>query len=84
MSLRDSFNSNKNFRVYRNITSLEDCVSCDWKRYCGAGCPGSHVMKGDGLVGKDNYCQYTREMFEYVVKKLPSLKQKGLIKKIIK
>ncbi len=83
-SLRESLNSERNFRTYRNIDSLEDCVSCDWKIFCGSGCPGSSVLAGKGIASKDYYCEYTKEMLDYVVSKILILHEHGFLKKVLR
>lgn len=82
-SIQEAISSNKNFRNYRDISSLEDCVSCDWKTFCGSGCPGSSVIEGKGIVAKDIYCEYNKSMFDYVVSKLPKLYERSLVRKVL-
>lgn len=82
-AIQEAIESESNFRNHRVFSSLEDCQPCDWKTYCGAGCPGASVMAGEGLVSKDPYCEHTKAMFEYVVRKIPKLHEKGLISKIL-
>ena len=40
MSLDEASESKNNFRNYRNVENIEECGICDWKRFCGRGCPG--------------------------------------------
>lgn len=82
-SISEGIESPANFRNYRNFDSLEDCISCDWKTYCGSGCPGSSVMAEKGILSKDPYCEHTKAMFEYTVSKIPELHRRGLIRKIL-
>ena len=82
-SLAESFNSPLNFRVSRTTDNVEECSSCDWEKFCGAGCPGSSVLEGKGIVNKNYYCDYNKNMFEYLVKKLPLIHEKKILDKIL-
>lgn len=82
-SIEEGIESPNNFRNYRNFDSLEECSPCDWKKYCGSGCPGSSVMTDKGILTKDPYCEHTKAMLEYSIKKIPKLHARGLIKKIL-
>jgi uncharacterized protein len=82
-SLIESLNSRKNFRITRTTKKIEECSSCDWERFCGAGCPGSSVLEGKGIANKSYYCEYNKNMFEYVAKKLPLFHEKRILDKIL-
>lgn len=82
-TIQEGIDSPANFRNFRNFDSLEDCVSCDWKTYCGSGCPGSSVVAGNGILAKDPYCEHTKAMLEYTVSKIPELHRLGLIGKVL-
>jgi len=82
-SLEESFNSKKNFRVYRNIETIEECSECDWKRFCGGGCAGISVLEGRGITSKSYYCDYFKKIFSYVAGIIPVLHEKRLIKTIL-
>ena len=81
--LMDAINSHKNMRHYRDIGSLEDCLECNWKLFCGAGCPGSSVISGRGLVQRDPYCQFNKDMLEYAVSKLPVIYNNGILRDVL-
>lgn len=83
MSLKEAANHPKNFRVYRDISKVEECVDCDWTMYCGDGCPGGQVMNTGKLTGKNHYCEYNKGMLTYMAKKLPALVERGLVEKIL-
>jgi len=68
-SLSDVINSNKNFRKYRNVDNIVQCDNCNWKRFCGGGCPGSLIAAGRGLENESFYCNYNKELFKYMAKK---------------
>lgn len=82
-SIQEGLESSLNFRNYRDFSSLGECAPCDWKSYCGAGCPGSSVVSEGGILARDSYCEYTKAMFEYVVSKIPILYQQGLVQKVL-
>tara|TARA_Y100000310_G_scaffold149036_1_gene148351 strand:+ start:4659 stop:5909 length:1251 start_codon:yes stop_codon:yes gene_type:complete len=82
-TIQDGITSPANFRLYRDIGELEDCVVCDWKTFCGSGCPGSSVIAGEGILGKDSYCEHTKAMLEYTVSKIPELHDKKLVSKML-
>jgi len=69
--LKDCLNSCKNFRVYRDISMLEDCSYCDWRAFCGGGCPGMSTIEGKGISAKSSYCNYFKNIFEYAAKIIP-------------
>lgn len=82
-SIQEGVESKANFRNYRGLGSLEDCVPCDWKTYCGSGCPGASVMTGEGVLAKDPYCEHTKAMLEYTIAQIPKLYERGLIGKVL-
>ncbi|MCK5149583.1 radical SAM protein [Candidatus Pacearchaeota archaeon] len=84
MSLKEALISEKNMRCFRNVNEIPTCGdACNWKRFCGGGCPGSNVSSDRGLNENSHYCQYNKKMFEYIAKKIPLLHTKGLIGKLI-
>lgn len=82
-SLSETFNSPFNFRVRRATSGIEECVSCDWEKFCGAGCPGASVLEGKSIASKSYYCDYNKNMFEYFAKKLPLIHEKRILDKIL-
>ena len=78
-SLDDLASKNTNFRNYRKIEDIKKCSECDWKVFCGGGCPGS----APDLASKGEYCKYNQVMLTYVTKKIPLIHEKKLIKKIL-
>jgi uncharacterized protein len=83
MSLVEALNHPKNFRVYRDISDVEECMDCDWTMYCGNDCPGGQVMGNGKLTGKDSYCEYNKGMLNFMAGKLPVLVENGLVEKIL-
>ncbi len=83
-SLRESFNSTNNFRVFRSLERIDECYNnCDWVRFCGAGCPGGSVVGEKGIASKSIYCDYYKELFGYVAGKIPFLHETGLLGKML-
>ena len=82
-SLNDAINSPKNMRVSRNLNGLESCIKCDWKMFCGSGCPGGSMKNGKGISAKNPYCYYSKKILEYTAKKIPFLHENRLIGKIL-
>lgn len=83
MSLKESFNHSNNFRVYRDINDVKECSVCDWKTFCGEGCPGGSVKEGNGIKGKNYYCDYTKKILPHIAEKIPFLHENHLIGKLI-
>ncbi len=83
MSLKDSMNSKKNFRVYRDVGNIEECNVCNWKRFCGGGCPGGSISIGRGLEVKSLNCEYNHAMLDYVAKKIPLIHSERLVREIL-
>ena len=81
--MSETFNSPFNFRVRRATSGIEECVSCDWEKFCGAGCPGASVLEGKSIASKSYYCDYNKNMFEYFAKKLPLIHEKRILDKIL-
>lgn len=79
MSLKDAINSNKNLRVYKDINNIKECSPCDWKRFCGGGCPGGAVAYKNTIESKSIYCEYNKNMFEYIARKIPDIHSNQLI-----
>lgn len=82
-SLKSVINQPCDFRIYRSINDIPGCSSCNWRRFCGGGCPGTLVMKGKDVDRKGYYCGFTKTMLRYIVELLPLLHQKNLISEII-
>ncbi len=82
-SLIESFNFPLNFRVSRTTKNIEECSLCDWEKFCGAGCPGSSVLEGKGIATKNYYCDYNKNMFEYISKKLNLIHEKKILDKLL-
>jgi len=76
-SFKEVLNSPKNLRS----RSIEDttCSDCDVKRICGGGCMADRIFSG----GKPYYCETYSEMFKYLGNKIPELREKGLLKKVL-
>jgi len=72
-SLVSLLNSKKNPRS----ASINDssCGSCDIRRICGGGCLADKLFSGD----RPYYCETYFAMYDYMVKKMPELKEKGLL-----
>lgn len=75
--LQEVLNSSRNLRS----KSIEDtaCVSCNVKRVCGGGCMADRIFSG----GKPYYCKTYSEMYNYLGSKIPELRKKGLIGKLL-
>lgn len=84
MPFSEALSSDKNMRVYRDVQEIEPCASfCDWKRFCGGGCPGATASYKNTLIKNSFYCDYNKEMFNYIAKKIPVLHSKKLIRHLI-
>jgi len=81
-SLAECFDSRKNVRVYRDINQIAECNSCDWKMFCGGGCIGESVIKGN-LYSKTEYCNFWKEIFPFVAKNILRMYKRGMIKEIL-
>jgi len=83
-ALNSVINLPQDFRTYKNVNSIPGCSTCDWKRFCGGGCPGSEIMSGrDIRHTKSPYCHYNKTMLQYVAERIPILYEKNLIDQII-
>ena len=82
-SLYEAMNSNNNFRVSRNVDNIEECNKCNWKHFCGGGCPGSSIASGRNLESKSFYCNYNKELFKYMAQKIPLMHKYHLIRDIL-
>lgn len=83
MSIKESLNSPKNFRVYRNIDNVKPCNKCEWKMFCGAECPGTSIRCTGSIADKGFYCEYRKAILEYVASKIPFLHEKRMLGKMI-
>ncbi len=83
-SLASVVNQPIDFRIYRNIDDIGGCSACEWRRFCGGGCPGSSVLKGQDMGCKSFYCSFNKTMLKYIVERIPLLHEKGLISEIIR
>jgi len=52
MTLDEASKSLKNFRNNKEFGELENCVTCDWKRVCGGGCPGEGMLTNQDNIAK--------------------------------
>ena len=61
--------------------SIEDtiCAECNIRMICGGGCMADRLFSG----GTPYYCETYRNMFNYLGSKIPDLKKKGLIGKLL-
>lgn len=53
------------------------------KGNCGGGCPGGLSIYDSKIVGKDPYCNYYKEMLEYVVDTIPLLHKAGKVEQVL-
>ena len=76
-SFTDVLNSKRNLRSH----SIEDtaCLDCDVKRICGWGCMADRLFSGN----KSYYCETYVDMFNYLGNKIPELRVKGLLGRIL-
>jgi uncharacterized protein len=79
MPLTEAINSKDNFRVYRDVNYITGCRSCNWKRFCGGGCPGGSIASGRKLDDKSYYCSYYKSMLDYVAKNIPIIHSRRMI-----
>lgn len=83
-SLNSVINLPEDFRTYKNVDNILGCSTCDWKRFCGCGCPGSEIMIGKDIkYTKSSYCNYNKTMLKYVAERIQILHEKNLIDQII-
>ncbi len=82
-TLLNSINSSKGFRAKREINDIEDCRECNWKYFCGGGCPGGMINTGMNENCKDIYCEFYKALFHYMAKKIPLIHAEELIPKFI-
>jgi len=61
--------------------SIEDttCADCNVRMICGGGCMTDKLFSG----GTPYYCETYRNMFNYLGSKIPDLREKGLIGKLL-
>ncbi|MBN2129020.1 MAG: radical SAM protein [Sedimentisphaerales bacterium] len=83
----DSFdsviNKPRDFRAYRDVNDMRGCSKCDWRRFCGGGCPGTFVLQGKSVATKSPYCNFHRAMLQYMARRIPLLHEKGLVREIL-
>ncbi len=83
-SLDAVINLPQDFRTYKSVSEIPGCSSCEWRRFCGAGCPGSDVMLGrDIRHTRSHYCEYNKTILAYVAKRIHALHEKDLIGPIV-
>ena len=82
-TLEECFNSEKNFRVYRDINEIKECSVCDWKRFCGGGCSGISVLEERGITSRSYYCDYFKKIYTYIAKTIPTIHENKLMKKFL-
>ncbi|MBU4000563.1 radical SAM protein [Patescibacteria group bacterium] len=82
-SLEETLNNPNDFRLHRNPDKINGCSSCDWKKFCGGGCPGTSYMEKGEINHKYRYCSVNKEMFRYFAKKMPLLHESGILKEIL-
>lgn len=83
-SLSSVVNQPIDFRIYRDIKNIHGCSTCNWRRFCGGGCPGSLILKRKAVTGKSTYCSFHKTLLKYVVERIPLLHEKNLISEIIR
>ena len=47
--------------------NMEPCRTCDWKRFCNAGCPAHAFAFFGTFRHRSFYCEYYQRMFEYIL-----------------
>jgi uncharacterized protein len=79
--MEDSLESVLNSKKDPRSKSIDDtsCSDCDVKRVCGGGCMADKLFSGD----KPYYCETYADMFQYLGGKIPELREKGLLKKLL-
>lgn len=84
MSFDEAASSKKNFRNAREIEDIENCIACDWKRFCSGGCPGSYMdSKKDSTKKSSLNCEYNFSMLNYVAEKIPFIYSENLVQRIL-
>jgi len=83
-SLASVVNQPNDFRTYRNVNIISGCSTCNWRRFCGGGCPGALVLKRKYIGSKSSYCAFNKTMLKYIVERIPVLHKKGLISQIVR
>jgi uncharacterized protein len=79
-SLEGIINSQKNFRVSRNIDKEKECSECDWKRFCGGGCMGELLNL---RRNKSFYCEYYKGLFEWAAQRIDILYESRILQQIL-
>ncbi len=62
-----------------NSLEFTACGGCDWAHICGGGCMADRIFSGD----KPYYCKTFENIYKYFGSKIPDLKKRGVLKKII-
>lgn len=62
----------------RSPEKIEDCVICEWKKICNAGCMNNSYNSGD-IFNKDPFCSAYKMVFDHISKNVNSeLKKEGI------
>ncbi len=79
--LDNSFYSVLNSPKNPRSSSIEQsyCGNCDWGNLCGGGCLADRLYS----TGKSRYCEVHKGVYDYLSENIPSLIEKGIIKKIL-
>jgi uncharacterized protein len=54
----------------RTVQAIPECRGCDWRAFCGGGCPADVTAAGRGLLEPDPNCEFYRSIFETLITRL--------------
>lgn len=65
--------------IQQSKVVAEDCRGCRWYGLCRGGCRRDRLVKADGTLGKNMYCEAFRRFFEYAVPRMKMLLYSGAL-----
>jgi len=54
----------------RTVQAIAECSTCDWRAFCGGGCPADVTAMGRDLLEPDPNCHYYRRIFKTLMVRL--------------
>ena len=62
----------------RTVKKIDECKTCLYRQICGANCPASVYFLNNTLYGKSPYCEFKKEITNYVFLKIAELGLEGV------
>jgi radical SAM protein with 4Fe4S-binding SPASM domain len=78
--LKERFSSPRNFRIFKNLDTIDVCKSCAFKYSCAGGCEEESLRPG---YDRTIYCDYYYQTFAAVACNLKSLAAMGYASKYL-